>query len=116
MDDEPILDEQPLPTPAEIEVRLEAWWVGDTERDALRAWAAEIVDRVVFPELPTSDPGAALVELILQLASDLPLARADIPAMRAFLAGGTAAWTAWYAYVAERDWAFRRKHGWRPGK
>ncbi len=116
MHDEPILEVRPLPSVRDVEQRLAAWSVGDLERDDLREWAAALVDQVVFPDLPTTDPAAALVELLLQLASDLPLARADIPALRAFLAGGVDAWTAWYAYVRGCDWAFRRRHGWQPGR
>lgn len=97
-----------LPTEVQLIAALRRWHAGDWGRRELRAWAERIVDRVVLPTDP-EDEGAAVAEVLLQLAMlhRVALQPRDIGAIQAFLEDRD--WRAWFALVA--DAAERRRPG-----
>lgn len=89
-----------LPTDRELLRVLVRWEQGEWSRRKVRAWAERIVDRVVLPTDPDHE-GAAVSEVLLQLAMmhRVALSPADVPRIRRFLRDRD--WSAWFALVAE---------------
>ncbi|HHO53540.1 MAG TPA: hypothetical protein ENK18_22385 [Deltaproteobacteria bacterium] len=88
-----------LPTEGQLVAALLRWRAGDWGRDELQLWAERIVDRVVLPTDPEAE-GAAVAEVLLQLAMlhRVALQPRDVGAICAFL--GDRDWRAWFALVA----------------
>ena len=101
-------DIMPMPTADEIIARLSAWFEVPEEAPAIRAWASEIVGRVLLPDLPPDDPQSIPVEVILHLSSmtQMPWDPVEIEGLLTFLsapAGASrAAWHRWFAGVEVR--------------
>ena len=92
---------------------LAAWRMGLRDSREVRAWAEQLCDRLLLPSCDVTDPRAARVEVLLQLASmrRQPLRVADLSAIERFLRAepGEPAWRTWLSWLAEIDWAARRK-------
>ncbi|MCB9763574.1 MAG: hypothetical protein H6739_27650 [Alphaproteobacteria bacterium] len=102
-----------LPDRAELIAMLLEWSNGDRTARSVGRWASRLVDKLLLPDLPATDPEAIPVEVLLQLSCmrRQPLAVQDIPAMLAFLAAppdrAAQAWADWFAYVEGVDWRAR---------
>lgn len=110
---DPLTDEADvLPPLGEFLALLIAWEEEECSRDDVHAWAAVLCDRLLLPCVDITDPRAARVEVLLNLAAmdHQPLRVGDIPALRAFLTAepGEAAWAAWFGFLAGIDWSARR--------
>jgi hypothetical protein len=108
--DDPIFDGE-MPGAEQLRDQLERWRSGAADRDDLREWAEAIVDAVVLPDPVPAAPGGALAEVILQLASSLPLTVADVDPLLALVEADAddprEAWAAWWSHVRGVDWRRR---------
>lgn|GEM_PF-3431955 len=111
---DPLVEENPeLPDVEDLLTVLAAWRLGLRSAADVGSWASELCDRLLLPCCNVSDPRAARVEVLLQLAAmrRQPLVEADIPAIETFLQAepGEAAWQDWFAWLADVDWRARRR-------
>ncbi len=97
--------EATVPTAAALRSAITSWLEGASTPESVAADARRLVDRVVLPDLPPSDPVSIRVETVMLLTTlpAGPIQTADGPALLRFLDGITgdceAAWRAWFAHL-----------------
>lgn len=97
--------EAAVPTAVALRSAITDWLEGASTPEAIAAEARHVIDRVVLPDLPPSDPVSIRVETVMLLTTlpRGPIQPADGPALLRFLDGITgdceAAWCAWFAHL-----------------
>jgi hypothetical protein len=94
-----------VPTAATLRAAIEAWSSGDRSPHGIAVEARRLIDRVVLPDRPPTDPLSIRVEVVMLLSTldRGPLSPLDGPALLRFLDGcahdPAAAWRAWFRHL-----------------
>ena len=97
-----------VPSTATLRSWVLDWQRGSAQPSAIARVARGLVDRVVLPDRPPSDPLSVRVEVVMLMTSlgSGPLDPADAPALLSFLSEGEVApenaWRAWFRHLERR--------------